>query len=338
MPMIPHVSARRRLASGLAFGLSLALLILPCRPTSGQPRPPAGQAARRVNPPQPAAKPGAAGPWSARFARIDDDIRKGKPLVTFVLVPLCSNDQIDCGSTAAGRPGNLNTNIYWGAVFGIRRFFERKSSAWTRVELTQGADQGFRSPEGKPLDHVPPGVLLERAVYVRKADPGDATGKRAASGEQIVVLQAVHGAQIDHAISLFWSLATAGGRVRFQDGQRIRDERVHVAGYAGHNRLMDGIKLPAPPGARKVAEPIPSFVMACASDAYFSDSLRQAGSEPLVMTRSLMAPEGYVIDGIAQALGDNAALPDVRDRAVQAYANWQRLSNGVASTIFAPSR
>ena len=48
-----------------------------------------------------------------------------------------------------------------------------------------------------------------------------------------------------------------------------------------------------------------------------------------------MAPEGYVVDGVVQALGDNAVLSDVRDRAVQAYAKWQRLAPPVASSMFA---
>src|SRR6185436_197968 len=50
------------------------------------------------------------------------------PLVVYVVVPLCSNQQIDCGSVIAGRPGDLAHNVYWGAVFGDRRFLARKGS------------------------------------------------------------------------------------------------------------------------------------------------------------------------------------------------------------------
>jgi hypothetical protein len=318
--------------------LTLAVLILPSTTASGKPGDTPKSVQVRANAPPSMPVRRAVEPWSARFAAITGDIHRGKPLVAFVIVPLCNNDQINCGSTVAGLPGNLKTNLYWGAVFGLRRFFDRKNSGWTRLDLTQGADQGFFSRSGKPLNDVPEGVLLERAVYRRKIDESRWSGAGAAGGEQIVVLQAVHGAEIDRAVSLFWSLSTEGGRVRFHDGERMRDERIHVAGYAGHNRLMDGVKLPAIAAAGPSANAIPSFVMACESDAYFSDSLRKAGSDPLVMTRSLMAPEGYVIDGIARALGDNAALPKVRDHAIKAYAKWQRLSDGVASGIFARTR
>jgi hypothetical protein len=153
--------------------------------------------------------------------------------------------------------------------------------------------------------------------------------------EQLLVLQAVHGAAIDQAVGRFWSLATQGGVVRFQDGARERAERIHVAGYAGHNRLLDRSAAPLPAPGRE-GSPIPSFVLACSSDAHFRAPLQSAGSAPLVMTRALMAPEGYVIDAVARALGDNAPRAEVRRRAVDAYAQWQRLPSAAARAIFAP--
>ncbi len=53
------------------------------------------------------------------------------------------------------------------------------------------------------------------------------------------------------------------------------------------------------------------------------------------MTKALMAPEGYVLDAVLKGLGDNASEPELRQRAVLAYAKWQKLSPGAASSIFA---
>jgi hypothetical protein len=50
-----------------------------------------------------------------------------------------------------------------------------------------------------------------------------------------------------------------------------------------------------------------------------------------------MAPEGYVIEAVVDALGENASRVELRRRVVHAYARWQKLSDKVASTIFAPS-
>lgn len=238
------------------------------------------------------------------------------PLVIHVIVPLCSNDQIDCGSPAAGQAGNLRTNLYWGAVFGHRRFFERKNSDFKRIDLARGK-----------------GPLLERAVYRRMiAAPGQ-TRNEEKSIEQIVVLDAYHGDSIDQAVETFWHRATHGGVVHFRDGEKEREERVSIAGYAGHNRLMDGVRLSAAP--KETSSAIPSFVLACASEQYFGPSLRAAGSPTLVMTRTLMAPEGYVLDAVVRAIGERAKPERIRAAAVKAYAKWQKLSDGAAGTIFA---
>jgi hypothetical protein len=260
-----------------------------------------------------------AGRWAEAFPAVMEDVRAGRPVVTVVVVPLCSNAQIDCGSGPAGKPGSLETNLYWGAIFGARRFLERKNSGWERVDVQE-------------KEQLADG-MLQRAVYRRRV-AGEAWGSPA-QVEQLLVLEAVHGAKIDGAVDRFWALATGGGRVRFRDGERARDERVHVAGYAGHNRLMDGKKLPAPTAGRA---PIPSFVLACYSESYFDGALSAAGSRPLVTTRALMAPEGYVVEAAVRALGDNRSAPSVRDDTVRAYAKWQRLSFGVASAMFSRAR
>ena len=244
--------------------------------------------------------------------RIRKDLAAGRPLVVHVTVALCSNDQIDCGSAIAGRAGNLSHNVYWGAIFGARRFLEMKSSGWQRLSL------------GKVDD-----TILERAVY-RRTIPAKRWGlDRQQPVEQLVVLDAVHGQRIDQAVTGFWKGAT-GGETLTLDGRG--ELAVHVAGYVGHNRLMDGLDLPDHAASDRA---IPSFVLACYSEQYFGKKLRRAGSRPLVMTKQLMAPEGYVLHAVLTGIGDNKDDPQIRLGAVQAYAKWQKLSHGAASWIFA---
>jgi hypothetical protein len=241
----------------------------------------------------------------------------GEPLVVYVVVPLCSNAQIHCGSSIAGRPGDLEHNVYWGAVFGARRFLERKGSGWERVEVERNQ-----------------GVFLERAIF-RRLVPGAPWG-RADPVEELVVLQAIHGDAIDGAVAHWWDVATQGGNIAFQDGGRARTVKIGVVGYAGHNRLMDGKKLPPVGGGPRA--PVPSFVLACESEPYFGAALEKAGSRPLVTTSTLMAPEGYLIDALAQGLGENLGPADLRRRAVAAYAKWQKLTPKQAGSVFARRR
>jgi hypothetical protein len=96
---------------------------------------------------------------------------------------------------------------------------------------------------------------------------------------------------------------------------------------------MDGKRLPPAPAGDRA--PVPSFVLACESEPYFGGPLEQAGSQPLVTTRTLMAPEGYLVDAIAQGLGENLPPAELRKRAVAAYAKWQKLTPAQASSVFA---
>lgn len=259
-------------------------------------------------------------PATAVKASAAPGLRADGPIVIHVTVPLCSNAQIDCGSGVAGDPGRLETNLYWGAVFGHRRFFDRPKSGFSRVELSRGE-----------------GEILQRAVYRRYIPAAPFGGRADDAAELLLVLDAYHGESIDKAVTDFYGRASRGGTVRFHDGEREREERISIAGYAGHNRLMDGLKLPPVPGAAAKGRAVPSFVLACYSEAYFGAALRAAGSKTLLMTSALMAPEGYLLEAMVSAISENGSTDRIRDLAVAAYMKWQKLSKKAAGTIFARS-
>jgi hypothetical protein len=260
-----------------------------------------------------AADPPRAAAWSTAFPALEARVRASRRLVVHIVVALCHRDQVACGAHGLGNPGSLRTNLYWGARFGVRRFFEREGG-WELAGVTER----------------PPGAL-ERRAYRRRV-PGAAWGVEG-TVEVLAVADAVHGAHIDRAVDGFYDAAAQGERLGVELDGAQHTLAADVVGYVGHNRLMDGKRLaPRGPSARAA----PSFVLACMSEKYFAAPLRAAGSEPLVTTGGFMAPEGYVVEAVARALGDNLPRADVRGRAVAAYAAWQRLSPGRASQLFAP--
>lgn len=244
-------------------------------------------------------------------------------LVVHVHVPLCDNDQIDCGGAKAGDPDDLDHNLYWGAIFGQRRYFSRKSGHFERV-LQSGAT--VETP------------LLERAVFKKRV-----AGGPWAADEDVtlyVVLDAYRGSAIDEAVDRFYREAEGGASITFEDGTETLAERADVVGYAGHNRMMDGKKPPPRRPADETngeaaPEPIPSFVVACRSAAYFAGPLKERGSETILMTRDLMAPEGYVVDALVNGLAGNDSNARIRARVVKAYADAHQIEPSVASSIFA---
>ncbi|HXK20099.1 MAG TPA: hypothetical protein VNG33_19945, partial [Polyangiaceae bacterium] len=252
------------------------------------------------------------------YPSIEADVAAGKPLTLLVVVPLCDSRLIRCGGQGAGDPGSLDKNLYWGRAFGARRYFEEQAKQFHRVAREVGT-----------------GPMLEQLVY-RRSVPGAPWGS-AKDVEQLVVLRAIHGGQIDAAVRDFYHYATGGAEVSFVEQGQARTVRVHAVGYAGHNRLMDValaqiVGEAAQPGAGTA---LPSFVFACRSAPYFSQALASRGSIALVMTRDLMAPEGYVIEAMARGLGEHLSQAALRQRVVAAYARWQRIPERTASSVFA---
>jgi hypothetical protein len=255
--------------------------------------------------------------WTTGYPSIEADVAAGKPLTLVVIVPLCDNRLIRCGGQGAGDPASLDKNLYWGRAFGARRFFEENAKQFRRIARQTGT-----------------GPVLEQLVY-RRWVPGARWGLTK-DVEQLVVLEAFHGREIDAAVRAFYDEATGGGSASFQEGEATRTVPVHVVGYAGHNRLMDGVALDTLVGLRRESQQaVPSFTFACKSAPYFGAALASGGSSALVMTTDLMAPEGYVIEAMARGLGDRLSRAALRQRVVAAYARWQRIPERTASGIFA---
>lgn len=263
--------------------------------------------------PKAAAQPRPAA-WTETNSSVVADLQAGEPLVVLVEVPLCANSQIHCGGGGAGDPASPTKNLYWGRGFGVRRYFDESARGWHLIARSEGS-----------------GTLLEQAVYAREFS-AERFGLGTGRVEELLVLRAVHGEAIESAVDNFYEAAARGAHVSFEENGVSRNVRVHVAGYAGHNRLMDGYRLKQSGDA--AATGIPAFVIACKSAPYFSAALESIGATPLVMTRDLVAPEGYVIEALANALGENAPIPELRRRVVSAYARWQRIPERVAGTIF----
>lgn len=246
--------------------------------------------------------------------RVRAAVAQGKPLVVHVIVPLCANSQIDCGAQWAGKPGDLEKNLYWGAIFGVRKWMERPRSDWERVSIA-GAD----------------GARLERRVY-RRFVSGAPFG-REGKIEQLAVFDAYHGDRIDDAVRGFFKGSTEGATVTFDDGGKARTEAASIVGYTGHNRMLDGLKLPAAPEG-SARRPLPSFVLACLSERTFGEPLRAAGVPVLVTTRALVAPEAYLTDAVLHAVGEGKDAAGVREAAIGSYVVWQKLSRSTAGSMF----
>lgn len=264
--------------------------------------------------------------WSRHNPAAAEAAASGKPVVIEVFVPLCSEKRGGpCGKhDGAGDPADLENNIYWGAIYGARRYLERSWLGWKRVEQSSG-DGSFE---------------IERAVFKRTV-PGSRWGV-SQPVDVIAVLHAVHGDSNELALERFRDAASGGATVKFNDGDGLREEGVHVVGFMGRNPLLKNGKPPrekdldlADPGGS--GSGLPSFSISAHSRETLGTWLHKAGSPALVLARGAVASEGYLLESVLTSLAENQPGWVIRKRASQTYAKQHKMMKSVAEIHFSPT-
>jgi hypothetical protein len=246
--------------------------------------------------------------------RMDGDVAAGKPLVAQVIVALCDNQYQGIVPVPAqlGHGDDPKTNLYWGAMYGVKSWF-RRSREWASIAVA-------RSPDPRVLERV----LFKRVV------------QRAGKSVPVYLLaEAWNGRHIDAAIQHFLELgrgqhvaveALDGGDIAFGGA-------AHLVAFVGHNGLMD---FPAPK-LRDTAigsdGPRATVVLACFSDRYFTPLFTRKAA-PLLMTTGLMAPEAYSLDAAVTHWFTIGRASDAETAAAQAYARHQKISERAAQRLF----
>ena len=94
--------------------------------------------------------------------------------------------------------------------------------------------------------------------------------------------------------------------------------------YVGHDGRMD-FELPRTLRQKGVSTP-KVIVLACTSKAYFGPHIRDAGSEPLLWTSGLMAPEAYTLEAALEGWIESESGEQIRQRAALAHSKYLRCS------------
>jgi len=248
-------------------------------------------------------------------ARVDADLKLGRPVVIHVVVALCDNDYqgIVPVPKAIGNGQDPKSNLYWGAAFGVKTFFTKRAG-WSLVSHGPGS-----------------GPILERIVLRKEI----VRGKRTVP--VFVIADAWDGRTIRDAIVRY--LGMAAGREAEAIAVGGMSEPLHAGGdahlvaFVGHDGLMD-FSLTSTPAERAKALPRSSIVLACASKAYFSPHLVRGGSHQLLLTTNLMAPEAYTLDAAVTMFARGESPAAVVEAAAGAYSKYQKCSMKAARGLF----
>ena len=122
-------------------------------------------------------------------ARMDADIASGRPIVVHVTVALCdnANQGIVRVSPELGNGQDPRTNLYWGALYGVRTHF-RRTDGWAVAEVA-----------------VPDNPrVLDRVAFTASLTRGER------SVPVHVIADAWDGAHIRDAIAAFLQMAAGG--------------------------------------------------------------------------------------------------------------------------------
>ena len=252
-------------------------------------------------------------------ARMSRDVAAGKPLVAHVVVALCDNEHQGIVRVPAhlGRGDDPNSNLYWGALYGVKTYFSRHPR-WTRIAVA--------APERREI--------LDRIAF------HSTVARDGTEMDIYLVAEAWDGKEIRAATARFLQLL--GGApdevhtLRTDDAERVvlAGGASHLIAYVGHNGLMDF-------GSPAVTEPDPlagarsSIVLACESHDYFSPLLRFKRAHGLLTTNGLMAPEAYTLEAAVSAWFSGKSPGATRDIAADAYAEYQNANPNWSRRLFA---
>jgi hypothetical protein len=250
-------------------------------------------------------------------SRVGHDLSSGRPVVVHVVVALCDNvnQGIVPVSSELGNGRDPRSNLYWGALYGVKTHFSRQG--WNSIAVTGTQDRR----------------ILERVVYFRTLPR---------EGREVpvyVVADAWDGAEIRPALQAFFAMASGDGILQLSIVRESVTSQIgaggeaHLVAYVGHNGLMD-FKLPRPAPSSDHRRANASIVLACASKPYFLGHLQAAGSHPLLLTTGLMAPEAYTLEAVVRRWVAGGRAAAIRDTAAEAYHRYQHCGLQAAKNLF----
>lgn len=245
--------------------------------------------------------------------RIARKIKNEQPLVVHMLVPLCDNKNqgIIPVSEKLGNGLKPETNLYWGALYGIKNHF-KQANDWQSIKNFEGVND----------------QVLERAVYLKKFPNG---------AKVYLVADAYRGDKMAPCLQDFFA-TLSGSKIDElsieKDGQSheipLYSEADFIA-FNGHNGLMD-FEMEYFPNEDGVKKDV--AVIGCSSFEFFKNHLNIAKAYPLLTTNGLMAPEAYTAEAIINQWAENKTDSDFRLAAATAYHKYQKCGMKGAMGLF----
>jgi len=230
------------------------------------------------------------------------------PRTIHVFVALCDNvnqgivpvpEKIGNGQLPA-------SNLYWGAGYGVKNFFSKKSPDWQLVQTLP----------------VPSTVILERLLFKHKTE------------DVYLLADAYDGAEIKSCIEDLLLACNGQNTVELdQSGALLRfGGSSNLLAYIGHDGLMEfsvDLSYSKPP-----TSPREVIILACYSKRFFGPEVLKSGATPLLWTTHLMAPEAYTLEEAIRGWIKKETATQIDERAAVVYDKYQKCGLKGARNLF----
>jgi hypothetical protein len=235
--------------------------------------------------------------------RVASTHSNSKPVV-HVLVALCDNKYqgIVPVSARLGNGDDLKDNLYWGSMYGVKAYFTPQRG-WKRISSTKNPKPG----------------ILERIIL------------RNSSGTTLVA-DAYRGRNIQNAIEDFLSFTNGFDPQALHNSKQAFGGGSDMLVFLGHDGLMD-FRLPVTTHT-KLSAPKSVAILCCKSKKFFEPHIRPSAAKPILWTKSLMAPEAYVLEASIQSFERQESSAEAIQRAARAYSKYQNCSLKAVRSVF----
>ncbi|WP_289056165.1 hypothetical protein [Carboxylicivirga marina] len=236
------------------------------------------------------------------------NVTKGQQKTIHVFVALCDNEfqGIVPVPDKLGNGKDPQTNLYWGAAYGVKSYFKNKSRGWKLVSTIK-----TNNP-----------VIIERLLF------------KHVSKDVYMLADAYDGEEIQTCIEDF--LLTSNNQLPIDITHGTEQLKFggqsDLIAYIGHDGLMDfSVDVNYSNSKNKIKD---VMILACYSKEYFSEELKRAKANPILWTTHLMAPEAYTLNSAIEGWLNNETGAEIDERAAQTYNKYQKCGIRGARNLF----
>lgn len=225
-----------------------------------------------------------------------------------VFVALCDNEfqGIVPVPKKIGNGKDPGQNLYWGAGYGVKTYFNLKTRDWKLVKQIKSTNP----------------VILDRLLF------------KHATKDVYLLADAYDGEQIKTCVKDFLKSSNSQNGFTIKQNNLTLNFGGHadLLAYVGHDGLMDFTvninykKTNKPP--RDV------IILACFSRSFFTPEIKKANANPILWTTHLMAPEAYTLKAAIDGWINNETGKQIDERAAQAYHKYQKCGIKGARNLF----